>query len=374
MATYTGSDRRLAYLFANGGGGGGSCKVISGYYHNGDFYEDQSYTQIIIGDTECLYIDLDTTTLYLFDGTDYVEVQGGGGGTGGGGIETDAIKLGVEFDFTKSTLDILSLIPITLSNVTQNSNGLVFNNANAYASLDGKLLRKGMTYEIEISSLNITDTTVHNDIFRYQDVDGSSSAGFAFRWQSQVWAVWDSVNKWQESSITNKNYFDNCTLKIKILDNGKWEIYKDDVLVFAPPTAPVLGTANFGLGSPNLAAKNMTIKSFRAYVTGYKEEHIQHTYSTTEQVVGTWIDGKPIYECVFDLGSDTSVSSTSWFSTGITIPSLSNILQVWSTNSTGTYYPLMAYHSGGNINIEACRDGNTATVRWLCFRYTKSTT
>jgi hypothetical protein len=99
-----------------------------------------------------------------------------------------------------------------------------------------------------------------------------------------------------------------------------------------------------------------------------------HAYSTTEQIVGTWIDGKLIYECVFDLGSDTSVSSTAWYSTGITIPSLSNILQVWSTNSAGTYYPIMAYHSGGNISIEACRDGNPASVRWLCLKYTKSTT
>jgi hypothetical protein len=90
MATYSGSDKRLKYLFQNGGGGGGSCKVISGYYHNGDFYEDQSYTQIITGDTECLYIDLDTTTLYLFDGTDYVEVHGGGG-SGGGSFACDLL-------------------------------------------------------------------------------------------------------------------------------------------------------------------------------------------------------------------------------------------------------------------------------------------
>jgi len=28
-----------------------------------------------------------------------------------------------------------------------------------------------------------------------------------------------------------------------------------------------------------------------------------HTYSTTEQVVGTWIDGKPLYEKTFNFGA-----------------------------------------------------------------------
>ena len=31
-----------------------------------------------------------------------------------------------------------------------------------------------------------------------------------------------------------------------------------------------------------------------------------HNYSTEEQVVGTWIDGKPIYEKVFEIGSKSS--------------------------------------------------------------------
>lgn len=33
-----------------------------------------------------------------------------------------------------------------------------------------------------------------------------------------------------------------------------------------------------------------------------------HNYSTEEQVVGTWIDGKPIYEIVLDLGNNITIS------------------------------------------------------------------
>lgn len=34
----------------------------------------------------------------------------------------------------------------------------------------------------------------------------------------------------------------------------------------------------------------------------------KHSYSTEEQVVGTWIDGKPVYESVIDLGYDVRIS------------------------------------------------------------------
>lgn len=297
MADYTGSDRRLAYLFANGGGGGGSCKVISGYYHDGDFYEDQSYTQIITGDTECLYIDLDTTTLYLFDGTDYVEVQGGGGGTVSDG--TVGVEISVSIGASSSE---------------------------TYSFDDLGIVKKGY-YLIACCS-------------------GHAETSGGWKWIGYMSYSAQQIS-YQTSYIKSIDY---NNVSVTMNESGK-------TLTFANTN-----------GSYGEAFKIQILPLHP------KVEIPKHTYSTTEHVVGTWIDGKPIYECTFDLGSDTSVSSTSWYSTGITIPSLGNILQVWSTNSTGTYYPLMAYHSGGNINIEACRDGNSATVRWICFRYTKSTT
>lgn len=312
MATYTGSDRRLAYLFANGGGGGGSCKVISGYYHNGDFYEDQSYTQIITGDTECLYIDLDTTTLYLFDGTDYVEVQGGGG-SGGGSFACDLL-----FENT-------NLTPSGTSNVNK----------------EFTLSRSIENYDcVLVMTLGYVNSTL-------QEQSGTML-------------------------IPKSDYY-----KRAIGESGDTAIrWAFDIDISVPTGRRTLAFGFYDSTHIYTASRNSEsgVEPMLYKVYGMNFGGSLHTYSTTEQVVGTWIDGKPIYECVFDLGSDTSVSSTAWYSTGITIPSLSNILQVWSTNSTGTFYPLMAYHNGGNINIEACRDGNPATVRWLCFRYTKSTT
>lgn len=210
MATYTGSDRRLAYLFANGGGG--ECKVISGYYHDGDFYEDQSYTQIITGDTECLYIDLDTTTLYLFDGTDYVEVQGGGG-SGGGLAVTEEVLQATEVTLTQWA-DPLS-IPLTLADYV------------------------GFGVEITWQS-------------------GSSPVSY-FVTEEQINGNSYVLIPSRNSSHTHNDLYIGYS-------NGNLNIY---------------------------VSTNYSVTIHR--VTGLKKANM-HTYSTTEQVVGTWHNGKPLYE------------------------------------------------------------------------------
>ena len=98
-----------------------------------------------------------------------------------------------------------------------------------------------------------------------------------------------------------------------------------------------------------------------------------HNYSTTEQVVGKWIDGKPIYEITFDLGSDKAISNTSWYTSIVSVTNIENIPLCWGMYSGGTYYPLMAYHTGDNVNVLACRANSGATVRYLTLQYTKST-
>lgn len=42
-----------------------------------------------------------------------------------------------------------------------------------------------------------------------------------------------------------------------------------------------------------------------------------HHYSTTEQVVGTWVDGKPVYETSFPITSTVTFTSNSWVDMGI---------------------------------------------------------
>ena len=95
-------------------------------------------------------------------------------------------------------------------------------------------------------------------------------------------------------------------------------------------------------------------------------------YSDNERVIGVWRDNKPLYQRSFDLGSDKSISHTSWYNAIVSIPNVENITLCFGLYSGGTYYPLMAYHTGDDVNVLACRANSGATVRYLTLRYTKS--
>lgn len=98
-----------------------------------------------------------------------------------------------------------------------------------------------------------------------------------------------------------------------------------------------------------------------------------NAYSTTEKVTGKWIDNHDIVTVVYDLGSDTSVLSTTWYVTNVSPTNLQNIINIRGTNSGGTFYPLMGYIDGnGKLCLLACRDGNPASVRWLIVEYVKT--
>lgn len=96
-------------------------------------------------------------------------------------------------------------------------------------------------------------------------------------------------------------------------------------------------------------------------------------YSDVERVIGVWRDNKPLYQRTFDLGSDISISNTSWYSAIVSITNVENITHCFGLYSGGTYYPLMAYHTGDNVNVLACRANSGATVRYLTLCYTKTT-
>ena len=302
MADYTGRDQRLKYLFANGGGGGGSCKVISGYYHDGDFYEDQSYTHIITGDTECLYIDLDTTTLYLFDGTDYVEVQGGGGGTGGGGFSSDTLFSGEYYDINTSQL---------LS-------------AN-YTDYD-YLLVEGCAKASYYHSKNTI-------LIQVSDIDGASTIGGEFA-IGMINPLNSSFFWWMRFSFP-----DGTHIKISDKNLGGWT------------------------GDSPMITKVLGLKSIS-----------KHTYSTTEQVVGTWIDGQTIYECTFDFSaSPVAMTYNSWASTGITITGCSKIINAIGMSDVAANCPIIATY-GSELRVMTQRDSKGQKLAYITVQYTKSTT
>ena len=98
----------------------------------------------------------------------------------------------------------------------------------------------------------------------------------------------------------------------------------------------------------------------------------QHTYSTEEQVVGTWIDGSTVYEKTIDLGSDTTIGSNGYDITTF-IPS--NIDRVISCEGQCDTYrssiPLLI--DSPSNQIWHIYSGILTIIRHITIRYTKTT-
>lgn len=104
-------------------------------------------------------------------------------------------------------------------------------------------------------------------------------------------------------------------------------------------------------------------------------------YSTEETVIGTWIDGRPIYRKTYDTGALTGNSK----SIQLNIP---NIDLIWSTNIsfgisiTGNAFPLPYVGSDSQYNVSLYINksiihfnpsSQQATASYVTVEYTKTT-
>lgn len=103
-----------------------------------------------------------------------------------------------------------------------------------------------------------------------------------------------------------------------------------------------------------------------------------HTYSATEQVVGTWINGKPIYEITLDVTIAPAFQYASWIDTGADIPNGEQVIDVkgmpYGTDRAN--FALMAYiDASGNFYVMNNRNTNYGTNKrlYITVQYTKST-
>jgi hypothetical protein len=103
-----------------------------------------------------------------------------------------------------------------------------------------------------------------------------------------------------------------------------------------------------------------------------------HTYSTTEQVVGTWIDGSPVYEKTFNFTA--VLNAGNWVGTGQYMPNDAiHIIDVkgisYGTGDTGTI-PMIGYINTNKelmiMNVRGQDLGSRTAIAIV--QYTKSST
>jgi hypothetical protein len=116
-----------------------------------------------------------------------------------------------------------------------------------------------------------------------------------------------------------------------------------------------------------------------------------HAYTTTEQIVGTWIDGKPIYEISFSEVLNNMASGTAVQILDLSASGIENVIKVnggyWcedtTTASSKRYVAQGVYCSfeyADSNNILYGRQSFTSTTSnrkytWIgTIQYTKSTT
>ena len=108
---------------------------------------------------------------------------------------------------------------------------------------------------------------------------------------------------------------------------------------------------------------------------------LPHAYSTTEQVVGYWTDGKPVYEKTIELQSDISVSANAWSNSALTVSE--NIILVdgkamyySSQYDMYTIWNFIAFQTNTSnkkaIDLYNARD-TACTINRVIIRYIKPT-
>lgn len=100
----------------------------------------------------------------------------------------------------------------------------------------------------------------------------------------------------------------------------------------------------------------------------------KHDYSTDEQVVGTWIDEKPIYETTYIFSSPLTIETNLWTNTPVLTSDKETIIKVVGIHPLGTCWNYMSAAINNSQYVRLLNVRNEAiTIDRLILQYTKTT-
>ena len=115
----------------------------------------------------------------------------------------------------------------------------------------------------------------------------------------------------------------------------------------------------------------------------YSADYVNNlnAYSTTEKRIGTWIDGKPLYEKVIDFGACPDNSSKN---VAHNISNLKRIIRLFGfagsstskggiTLPHGSSSPIALYADDTNVTVNAFQNASQYTQTYIWIQYTKTT-
>lgn len=125
----------------------------------------------------------------------------------------------------------------------------------------------------------------------------------------------------------------DCAVTFTIANNNNSSA---DVTLDGEPISVIFGVQINLLGDTVFVKKGQTLvirTSFSSADVTYKVygvqtgsvSNAQHNYSTSDQVIGTWIDGKPLYQRTWN-NLTVSISANTWANTGISATDIDTIV------------------------------------------------
>ena len=94
-------------------------------------------------------------------------------------------------------------------------------------------------------------------------------------------------------------------------------------------------------------------------------------YSTEERVVGTWIDGKKIYQKSYSFNSPINLQSNAWVMLDSALTNTDTMIFSSASNDGGQYIPI---YTAKNNGIRMLQTRNTdVNVNYVTLQYTKTT-
>lgn len=205
-----------------------------------------------------------------------------------------------------------------------------------------------------------------------------------------------------EFTITNSNAWTDYNHGISNIDKcvsmDCFAVYNNEIYTVGPKHNESFMSGFFGKTSVSVSSKNYTNYTARCILrytkttdSAVESYGTDTTYSTDEHVVGSWIDGSPLYQKTYDMIVPNDFSANTDYTLPNTVPTGANMQSAFIDASAsfivypshGTRSPVFIYDNNVNnvwVSEYGIRLRSNGDMNWLkgtriviTLRYTKTT-
>ena len=303
--------------------------VVDGYYKSADhlFYEESTYTTAIPGKVATIYVDLSTSKSYRYDSTSQIFVrldeEAGTTYTAGDGIDITNDVISTEKSQSGDMDEIVDELPnggiITVTGYTPLGTILSYFGETApkfYLACDGTTYNKSDYPELANHLLSLTNHSqyeVDGDSTKFKVPDlrgeflrGTGTNSHANQGNGETVGTHQDGTEHVNSFVYGEQWMGIFTEPASGAYGAKCK--KSDSAVLLSDGYVQNSQAYSRTQSATQTAVNFTSRPTNTSVLwciAYKDiySNPMNDYSTSEKVVGTWIDGKPLYQKTIDCGA-----------------------------------------------------------------------